>query len=53
MFICFCVHVDDGYIIIKSEGVINTFITDLVKEIHNAALYKTFNNEVCWYEDYS
>jgi hypothetical protein len=35
-----CVHVDDGYIISKSEGAIDTFITDLMKEIHNATLYK-------------
>jgi hypothetical protein len=41
---CLCVHVDDGYIVsiqlFKSEGVIDTFITHLVKEIHNATLYK-------------
>jgi hypothetical protein len=35
-----CVHVDDGYIVSKSEGAIDTFIIDLMKEIHNATLYK-------------
>jgi hypothetical protein len=37
---CLCVHVDDGYIVSKSEGDIDTFIIDLMKEIHNATLYK-------------
>ncbi len=35
-----CVHVDDGYIVSKSEGAIDTFIIDLMKEIHNATLCK-------------
>ena len=35
-----CVHVDDGYIISKLEGAIDKFIEDLMKEIHNATLYK-------------
>ncbi len=35
-----CVHVDDGYIVSKSEGAIDSFIIDLMKEIHNATLYK-------------
>jgi hypothetical protein len=34
------VHVDDEYIVSKSEGAIDTFIIDLMKEIHNATLYK-------------
>jgi hypothetical protein len=35
-----CVHIDDEYIVSKSEGAIDTFIIDLMKEIHNATLYK-------------
>ena len=46
LVLCLCVHIDDGYIVSKSKGAIDTFIIDLMKDIHNATLYKLCQKDV-------